>query len=142
MRSTRFNSFALAFGAVSLVAACDSTEATSGEDHDPVSVTLAVDGVTNPDGKLHLPEGQTVVVRATFLNDHGDNLDDIEDTHYSLLVFTPGTLATPTTQAAAHFSSDVVVNGTAAQTGTVMVNFGHDPLADEHSLGPIDVVID
>lgn len=140
----RLSSLMLAgFGIAGLgLAACDSSEPVAAEDHDPVSVTLAVDGVTNPDGKLHLPAGQTVTVRATFLNAEGDNLDDVEDEHFSLLTFTPTTIADATPDAVAHFSHDVVVNAAATTTGTVMVGFGHDALADEHSLGPIDVVVD
>ena len=42
----------------------------------------------------------------------------------------------------AHYSHEVVVDAAAAATGMVMVGFGHDALADEHSLGPIDVVVD
>lgn len=141
MTRGRIGFFGLAVG-VAAMAGCSSDETMAAEDHDPVSVTLSVDGVTNPDGKLHLPEGQTVTVRATFLNAAGDNLDDIEGEHFSLLTFDPAGLATPTMDPNAHYSHEVVVTAAASATGTVMVAFGHDALADEHSLGPIDVVVE
>ncbi|HSE45131.1 MAG TPA: hypothetical protein VLB12_12660 [Gemmatimonadales bacterium] len=132
----------LALAAVAVVG-CSSDETVAGDDHDPVSVTFSVDGAPpGGDGKLHLPEGQTVTVRATFLNAGGDNLDDVEDTHFSSLTFNPAGIATPTIDPNAHFSHQVVVNATAATTGTVTVGFGHDAAADEHSLGPIDVVVE
>ncbi len=142
MTSRRLSLFGFALGWAVVVAGCSSDETTATEDHDPVSVTLSVNGVTNPDGKLHLPEGQTVTVRATFLNAAGDNLDDVEGEHFSLLTFTPAGIATATVDPAAHYSQQVVVNAAAPATGTVMVGFGHDALADEHSLGPIDVVVE
>lgn len=134
--------FGLALAAVAVVG-CSSDETVATDDHDPVSVTFSVDGAPpSGDGKLHLPEGQTVTVRATFLNAGGDNLDDIEDTHFSSLTFDPAGIATPTMDPNAHFSHEVVVNAAAATTGTVAVGFGHDDAADEHSLGPIDVVVE
>jgi hypothetical protein len=142
MTRERIGVFGLALAAIA-VAGCSSDETVATEDHDPVSVTFSVDGgPPSGDGKLHLPEGQTVTVRATFLNAGGDNLDDIEDTHFSSLTFDPAGIATPTMDPNAHFSHEVVVNAAAATTGTVMVGFGHDAAADEHSLGPIDVVVD
>ncbi|HEY7028648.1 MAG TPA: hypothetical protein VH438_13615 [Gemmatimonadales bacterium] len=138
----RITFFGLALGAVAL-AGCSSDETVAADDHDPVSVTLSVDGAPpSGDGKLHLPEGQTVTVRATFLNAGGENLDDVEGEHFSLLTFTPGTIATATPDPNAHYSHEVVVNAAAPATGTLMVGFGHDAAADEHSLGPIDVVVE
>jgi hypothetical protein len=142
MRSSRFIRAGLAIASATF-AACDSSEPVATEDHDPASVTFSVDGAPpSVDGKLHLPEGQTVTVRAAFFNAGGDNLDDIEDEHFSLLTFAPTTIADATPDAVAHYSHEVVVNAAAAATGTVMVGFGHDAAADEHSLGPIDVVVE
>jgi hypothetical protein len=142
MTRDRSGFFGLAVGVVAL-AGCSSDETVAVDDHDPVSVTFSVDGAPpSGDGKLHLPQGQTVTVRATFLNVGGDNLDDIEDTHFSSLTFGPAGVATPTMDPNAHFSHQVVVNAAASTTGTVMVDFGHDAATDEHSLGPIEVVVE
>jgi hypothetical protein len=142
MTRDRIGFFGLAVGVVAL-AGCSSDETVAVDDHDPVSVTLSVDGAPpSGDGKLHLPEGQTVTVRATFLNAAGDNLDDVEGTHFSLLTFDPAGIATPTMDPNAHFSHQVVVNAAVSTTGTVMVDFGHDAATDEHSLGPIEVVVE
>ena len=138
----RLGFYGLALAAIA-IAGCSSDEAVATEDHDPVSVTFSVNGgPPSGDGKLHLPEGQTVTVRATFLNAGGDNLDDIEDTHFSSLTFDPVGVATATIVPNAHYSHEVEVIAAAATTGTVMVGFGHDDQADEHSLGPIDVVVE
>ena len=143
MTSRRLSFFGFALSGAVVFAGCSSDETVAVDDHDPVSVTLSVDGAPpSGDGKLHLPEGQTVTVRATFLNAAGDNLDDVEGEHFSLMTFDPAGLATPTMDPNAHYSHEVVVDAAAAATGTVMVGFGHDALADEHSLGPIDVVVE
>jgi len=129
--------------AATAIAGCSSDEAVATEDHDPVSVTFSVNGgPPSGDGKLHLPEGETVTVRATFLNAGGDNLDDIEDSHFSSLTFDPAGIGTATIDPNAHYSHEVDVTAAAATTGTVTVGFGHDDQADEHSLGPIDVVVE
>src|SRR5262245_14989673 len=131
MTRDKIGFFGLALGVLASTG-CSSDEAVATEDHDPVSVTFSVNGgAPSGDGKLHLPEGQTVTVRATFLNAGGDNLDDIEDTHFSLLTFDPVGVATTTMDPNAHFSHEVVVNAAAATTGTVTVGFGHDDQADE-----------
>ena len=142
MNGSKTGVFGWALAAAAVVG-CSSDETVATEDHDPVSVTFSVDGAPpSGDGKLHLPEGQTVTVRATFLNAGGDNLDDIEDSHFSSLTFDAAGIATPTMDPNAHFSHEVMVNAAAATTGTVTVGFGHDAAADEHSLGPIDVVVE
>ncbi|HEU5154100.1 MAG TPA: hypothetical protein VFU03_05185 [Gemmatimonadales bacterium] len=141
MTRGRIGSSLLAIAAIA-IAGCSSDEAVAAEDHDPVSVTFAVNGITNPDGKLHLLEGQTVTVRATFVNAGGDDLDDIEDSHFSSLTFDPAGIATATIDPNAHYSHEIEVTAAAATTGTVTVGFGHDDQADEHSLGPIDVVVE
>ena len=84
-----------------------------------------------------------MTVRATFFNAAGDNLDDVEDTHFSRLVFDPAGSrdrddGSQCTLQLTRSSSNVA----APATGTLMVDFGHDAAADEHSLGPIDVVVE
>lgn len=142
MTRGRIGFFGLAVG-VAALAGCSSDETVAADDHDPVTVELSLDGAPpSGDGKLHLPEGQTVTVRATFFNAAGDNLDDVEDTHFSRLVFDPAGAATATMDPSAHYTHEVIVNVAAPATGTLMVDFGHDAAADEHSLGPIDVVVE
>ena len=91
---------------------------------------------------LRSSHDQAVTVRATFFNAAGDNLDDVEDAHFSRLVFDPAGTATATMDPSAHYSHEVIVNVAAPATGTLMVDLGHDAAADEHSLGPIDVVVE
>ena len=96
MTCGRIALFGLALGVLAAVG-CSSDETVAADDHDPVTVELSVDGAPpSGDGVLHLPEGQTVTVRATFFNAAGDNLDDVEDTHFSRLVFDPAGTATAT----------------------------------------------
>lgn len=140
MTRGRIGSFGMALGVA--LAGCSSDETVAAEDHDPVTVELSVDGAPpSGDGKLHLPEGQTVTVRATFFNAAGDNLDDVEDAHFSRLVFDPAGTATATMDPSAHYSHEVIVD-VAPATATLMVDFGHDAAADEHSLGPVDVIVE
>jgi hypothetical protein len=101
---------------------------------------MSVGTDTMPDDTLRIPAGQTVTVHCTFFNSMDDNLDDVESEHYSLLTFDPAGLGTATPDAAHHFTHSVVVQGTAGDTGHVAIGFGHDALADEHSLSrPVQI---
>ena len=126
-----------------LASACDSNESTDegGPDHTPVRVVFAVNGTQITGDTLFLPAGQTVTVRGTFYNAADDDLDDVETTHFSKLTFNPGTLGTATVDLNAHYTHSVQVQGAATSTGTVDVGYGHDELADEHTLTGIPVKI-
>jgi hypothetical protein len=118
-----------------LSSACDdSKEPVAAEDHSPVRVTFAVNGAAMTTDTLFLPAGQTVTVRATFYNAADDNLDDVETEHFSLLTFIPAGLATATIDAAHHYTHTVQVQGAAGTVGDVDIGYGHDALADEHTL--------
>jgi hypothetical protein len=75
-----------------------------------------------------------------FLDDHGEEIEGIEDGHYAALVFTPATLATTAYAAGRHFLIEVTAQAMAG-TGTVSIGYGHAEDADELTFGPIDVVV-
>lgn len=130
------------FLATALVSACSNDEtAPADDDHTPVRVGLIVGSDTMTTDTLFLPFGQTVTVRGIFFNSADDNLDDVEAEHWSKLTFTPTTLATAAVDTAHHFQHTVEVQGAVGATGTVAVGFGHDELADEHTLNaPVKIV--
>jgi hypothetical protein len=127
---------ALGMGTILAASACNSNESTKeGDEHDPVRVVLSVNGTAMTGDTLFLPVGMTeVIVRGTFYNSADESLDDVETEHFSKLTFDPTTLATATIDAAHHYTHSVDVQGAANATGTVSIGFGHDALADEHTL--------
>ena len=133
---------AITLGTVLLASACSDDETTNeGGGHTPVRVVLAVNGTQMTGDTLFLPAGQTVTVRGTFYNASDENLDDVETSHFSKLTFNPGTLGTATVDLNAHYSHSVQVLGAASSTGTLEIGYGHDELADEHTLTGIPVKI-
>src|SRR5215210_3447112 len=125
---------------LALVAACggDETQPTNA-DHIPELYTISVDGtLANP--PYIFPVGQTVVVRINFLNKEGENLDDVEASHFAGLTFQPSTLASAERRADHHFQFDVT--GEAEGTGTMMVGFGHDDSADEETFSPAPMTLE
>jgi hypothetical protein len=125
----------LSLGAIVAASGCNSSESTQQTDeHDPVRVVFIVAGDTLTGDSLFIPAGQTVLVRGIFFNAADDNLDDVEGEHWSKLSFDPGTLASAAVDVAHHFQHQVTVNGVASAKGIVDVGFGHDQLADEHTL--------
>jgi hypothetical protein len=137
---------AFAISAISLSAAlalgaCGGDEATVTEDHTPVRMRLIVGSDTMITDTLFLPAGGTVTVRGSFYTSADDNLDDHEGEHWTRLSFNPGTLATAAVDSAHHYSHTVTVQGAAGATGTVAVGYGHDVLADEHTLSaPVKIL--
>jgi hypothetical protein len=120
---------------VILTGACDdSKEPIAAEEHIPVRVTLAVNGTAMTTDTLFLPAGQTVTVRATFYDAADESLDDVETSHYSLFTFSPAGLGTATIDAAHHYTQSVQVQGAAGAIGDLDIGYGHDALADEHTL--------
>jgi hypothetical protein len=122
----------IAAAALVLVVACggDETQPTTA-DHTPVSYTLSIDGiVVSP--PYNFPLDQTVLVRLQFLNEEGEDLDDIESSHFAALTFEPGTLASAVRRADHHFQFDVT--GETEGTGTITMGYGHDDAADETTL--------
>jgi hypothetical protein len=126
---------ALSIGAIFAASACNSDESSKETDeHDPVRVVFIVGGDTLTGDSLFIPAGQTVLVRGIFLNAADASLDDVEGEHWSKLSFDPTTLATAVVDVDHHFQHQVTVNGAANAKGIVDVGFGHDELADEHTL--------
>ena len=116
--------------ALTLLAACGSDETQANDDHTPVSYTVLVDDapVTAP---FALTSGATVRVRLKFANAAGEDLDEVETSHFAGLTFAPASLATATRLTDHHFQFDVT--GGEPGTGTVTVSYGHDEQADEHT---------
>ena len=120
--------------------ACSSNETGPGPDaHVPTSAKLFVNGA-DVTANLVLPAGATTRVQIKFYLADGSEETTIETTHFSSLTFTPTVLATPAGVTDHRFQWDVTAQG-AAGTGTVMVGFGHDDLADEDSFGPFPVTV-
>lgn len=129
-----------AFALALATGACSSSETGPGPDaHVPTSAKLFVNGV-DVTANLILPAGATTRVQIKFYLADGSEETTIETTHFSSLTFTPTVLATPAGVADHRFQWDVTAQG-AAGTGTVMVGFGHDNLADEDSFGPFPVTV-
>jgi hypothetical protein len=116
--------------ALTLFAACGSDETQATDDHTPVSFTVLVDDVP-ASSPLTLPSGQTVRVRLKFVNAAGEDLDDVEGSHFAGLTFSPTSLATAVRVTDHNFQFDVT--GGTPGTGTVQVGYGHDAQADEHT---------
>ena len=124
--------------AVAALGACSSDE-TGPDVHTPTTVKLFVNGVDET-ANLSLPSGATTLVVVKFYDQHGDEMTTIETEHFSTLTFTPVALATPADVSGHHFQHNVTAQATAG-TGTVMVGFGHDAMADEDSFGPFPVTV-
>jgi hypothetical protein len=125
-------------GAAALLLACGGDETQPTESHVPESYTISVDGVpVSP--PYTFPQGQTVLVRIHFVNANGENLDDVESSHFAGLTFQPSTLASAERLADHHYQFDVT--GEAQGTGTMMVGYGHDGAAAEQTFSPAPVSI-
>lgn len=122
------------------LAACSSNETGPGPDaHDPAYAKLFVSGVDET-ANLILPAGAVTRVQIKFYLADSTEETTIETTHFSSLTFTPTALATPASVTDHHWQWDVTAQA-APGTGTVMVGFGHDALADEESFGPFPVTV-
>jgi hypothetical protein len=124
--------------ALTTALACDSTESNGPDDHTPASYQILVAGAlrTAPYG---FTAGQTVRVQLKFFNAAGEDLDDVESTHFAGLTFAPGTLATVVVVAGHHYQFDLTAGAVA--TGTLTVSFGHDAAADEKVFSAVAVAI-
>jgi hypothetical protein len=121
-------------------ACSSSTEATAGPDaHDPAYAQIWVNGVDMTSNLMLVADSVTRVQVRFFLADSTEETT-IESSHFSSLTFTPDTLATPAPVSGHHWQWDVTAQSVAG-TGSVMVGFGHDNLADEKSFGPFPVTV-
>lgn len=122
--------------ALTLATGCGDETQAPAEDHTPVSFTVLIND-TETAAPFSLSQGQTVRVQLKFVNAAGEDLDEVEATHFAGLTFSPTSLATATRLADHHFQFDVT--GGTPGTGTVQVSYGHDELADEHSFTPVAI---
>jgi hypothetical protein len=129
----------LAAGAALMLAvACGSDETQAVEDHTPVAFTVLIGGAPAA-SPLTLASGQTVRVRLAFTNAAGDDLDDVEGSHFAGIMFSPEALATVVRVPDHHYEFDVT--GGTPGTGTVQVGYGHDEEADEHTFEPATITV-
>ncbi len=117
--------------AAGLLAACGGDETTGTEDHTPTSYQVLINGVTAI-APYTFTVGQTSRVQLKFFNAAGEDLDDVEDSHFGGLTFNPSSLATATRVSDHNYQFDVI--GNTEGSGTVTVSYGHDAAADEHTL--------
>src|ERR671914_2028684 len=76
-----------------LAIACSDNEAPPAEGHTPVEYDILVNEVA-VNAPYTFTAGQTVRVRIKFLNAAGEDLDEVEDSHFGGLTFEPASLAT------------------------------------------------
>jgi hypothetical protein len=125
--------------AVLAVPGCGDEETGPVEDHTPADAKLFVGGL-EVTGALVVPADQTVRVEVRFVDEQGQVIEDIEESHQTALTFSPAGLATTASVEGFNFQKDVTASATPG-TGTVMVGYGHDEAADELEFGPIDVIV-
>jgi hypothetical protein len=129
--------FSLA-SALLLAAGCGGDETAPAEDHTPASYNLIVDNVPQT-APYVLPAGQTSRVQIKFFNAAGEDLDNVEASHFAGLTFSPITLATATRRAEHHFQFDVTAPSPGS--GTLQVGYGHEDTADEKTFDPVAVTV-
>lgn len=122
--------------AVWLAAACSDSEAPA-EDHTPATYNLIVNDVQQTAPYI-LPAGQSHV-QVKLFNAAGEDLDDVEATHFAGLAFDPTSLATATRLSDHHFQFDVIT--TTAGSGTLQVSFGHSEDTDEKAFDSVAVSV-
>lgn len=127
------------FGGLAALACSDNESPPVDENHTPVSYTVEINGFA-VNAPYTFTAGETARVRIKFFNAAGEDLDDVESSHYGGLAFDPTSLATAARVNGHNYQFDVT--GMQAGEGTLLVSFGHDPAADEHSLPPAGVMVD
>jgi hypothetical protein len=123
------------FPAISLTllaaaAACGGDQTAPVEDHTPTTYNVLFNEIaaTSPYSFL---VGQTVRLRLKFFNAAGEDLDNVEAELFANLTFNPADLVTVARVPGHNFQFEVT--GANAGTGTMVVTFGHDSLADQTS---------
>ena len=132
------------FPAISLTllaaaAACGGDQTAPVEDHTPTRYNVLFNEIaaTSP---YSFVVGQTVRLRLKLFNAAGEDLDHVEAEHFANLTFNPTDLVTVARVPGHNFQFDVT--GATAGTGTLVVSFGHDSLADETSFPSQPVNVD
>lgn len=119
----------LAAGVAAGLLACGGDETTGTEDHTPVSYEVLMPAPA--DVPFQFVVGETVRVQLKFFNAAGEDLDDVESSHFGGLTFNPTSLVTVVRVTGHNYQFDVT--GNAEGTGTVTVGYGHDEAAAEHT---------
>jgi hypothetical protein len=125
---------------LTLAAACGGDETQAVEDHDPATFAILKDSAEVANAALTLTQGETVTIQFKFFNAAGEDLDDIEGSHFAGLVFTPTTLATATRVTGHNYRFEVT--GGAPAAGSAVVSFGHDAEADEVSFPAMAITVE
>jgi hypothetical protein len=116
-------------GALVAIAACGGDEtAPPADDHTPKTYNVIINDVPQ-NAPYTLTVGQTSTVQIKFFNAAGDDLDDVETSHFAALNFGPSSLATATRSADHHYQFEVFAPSVGS--GTLQVGFGHNSAADE-----------
>ncbi|HZN97850.1 MAG TPA: hypothetical protein VFB61_09000 [Gemmatimonadales bacterium] len=131
-------SFLAAGAAAGLLAACGGDETTGTEDHTPTSYQVLINGVTTT-APFTFTVGQTSRVQLKFFNAAGDDLDDVESSHFGGLTFNPTSMATVARVIGHNYQFDVT--GSTEGSGTMTPSFGHDEAADEHTLQSAQAIV-
>jgi len=117
-----------------VLASCGGDETQPTEDHTPARYNLLVDG--QDVSALTFTEGEIVRVQIKFFNQAGDDLDDVESSHFGGLAFNPTSLAASVNRVPGHNYQFDVTAGTPG-TGTLQVSYGHEDPPDETTLMPL-----
>src|SRR5215203_2541439 len=125
-------------GALLLAAGCGGDETAPTEDHTPATYNLIVDDAPQT-APYVLTAGQTTRVQIKFFNAAGEDLDNVEASHFGGLTFSPASLGTATRLADHHFQFDVTAPSVGS--GTLQVGYGHDDAADEKTFNPVAVSV-
>lgn len=128
------------FAALMLSFGCGEEVAPEGHGT-PVEARLFDGGGIELTPNVVLTAGQSLQVEVRFYDDHGHEIEGLEEGHYSSLQFSPSALATAAAASGRRFLFDVEVTASAGASGTVAVGYGHSPAADEATFGPFSVSV-
>lgn len=129
----------ISLGLLVAASACGGDETAPTEDHTPATYNVLFNEIPAASPYTFVV-GQTVRVRLKLFNAAGDDLDDVEAEHFAALTFNPSDLVAVARVPGHNFQFDVT--GANAATGTVVVGFGHDSLADETSFPAQPVTVE
>jgi hypothetical protein len=113
---------------VAIVACSDNESPPVDHDHTPVEYDVLVNGAP-ASGPYTFTAGQTDRVQIKFFNEAGEDLDEVESSHFGGLIFEPASLATVVRVADHNYQFDVT--GGTPGSGTLVIGFGHEETADE-----------
>lgn len=123
-----------------IIPGCGGDETPSGtEDHTPVRYSVLVNG-TETQPPFTFTQAQSVTVQLKFFNAEDEDLDIVEDEHFTRLSFVPLTLALAARDPDHHYR--FTVTGNITGNGTLQVSYGHDEQADETSFDPVPVTVE